>query len=323
MLGVSVARFSLTLEAGDEGRRLDEVLARWLPSAVGRPLSKSSLRRLVMAGAVTVDGRPRRRPGLPLARGQRVHARVDAARLGFTPTTAAPLAVLYRDEWLLAVTKPAGLQVHASADPTRPDLFTILRRQLAGDAVAEGEGLPYLALHHRLDIDTSGVIVFASAPEANRGLAEAFGEHRVEKVYEAITGRAAAAPAGRWTARGPLAPVGTGRAARVRVVAGGQTAETSFAVVRRYPDALLVEARPATGRKHQVRAHLSDAGLPIAGDARYGGPPSIGGVAVPRTMLHAARLRFSHPVTGAPLDIRCPRPDDFQHLIDRLEQTRR
>jgi RluA family pseudouridine synthase len=323
MLVVAAERFSLILGADDRDQRLDAVLARWLPSALGRPLSKSAVRRLVMAGTVTVNGRPARRPGLPLVGGQRLEARIDVSRLGAAAPTAARLALLYRDRWLVAVAKPAGLQVHASADSSRPDLFTMVRRHLAADAGADGERLPYLALHHRLDIDTSGVIVFACAPEANRGLAEAFGGRRVEKVYEAIAARGATAPPARWTSRGPLALVGHGRGARMRVTPGGEPAETSFVVVRSFRGALLVEARPVTGRKHQIRAHLADAGAPIAGDARYGGPTSIGGVAVPRTMLHAARLAFNHPVSGAPLDIRCPRPDDFQHLLDELRRARR
>jgi 23S rRNA pseudouridine1911/1915/1917 synthase len=107
------------------------------------------------------------------------------------------------------------------------------------------------------------------------------------------------------------------------VVADGQAAETGFAIVRRFPAALLVEARPATGRKHQIRAHLAEAGAPILGDARYGGPASAAGTPVPRVMLHAAALRLAHPVTGESLDIRCPRPADFQRLLDHLDRTTR
>ncbi len=325
---MAVERFSLRTGA-DERMRLDALLGAWLPDALGRPLSKSAVRRLVMAGAILVDGRPVRRPGLELRAGQNVEARVDRSRLldrgapavmaegGAGRAEHARLVTLFEDRWLLAVAKPAGLQVHASADASRPDLFSLVRARLSA---ARRDPESYLALHHRLDIGTSGVVLFAIDAAANAGLARAFGDHRAEKIYEAIAGRPSDAPAARWVARGPLALTGTGRAARVRVVPDGQPAETAFTIARRFAAALLIEARPATGRKHQVRAHLAEAGLPILGDVRYGGASSAAGMRVPRVMLHAAALRLEHPVTGARLDIRCPRPDDFQLLLDRLNR---
>jgi 23S rRNA pseudouridine1911/1915/1917 synthase len=249
-----------------------------------------------------------------LQRGQQLEARIDTGRLDRPTTGEAELAVLYRDGWLLAVAKPAGLQVHASADPMRADLFSVVRRQF---------DLPYLALHHRLDIETSGVVLLAIDRAANAALSRAFLEHRVEKVYEALTVRPDPMPVQRWTARGPLAAAGSGRGARMRVVPGGQAAVTAITVVRPFRAGLLVEARPATGRRHQVRAHLADAGLPILGDLRYGGPAALEGAPVRRVMLHAAVIRLDHPVTGKPLELRCPRPADFQHWLDRLGGRRR
>ncbi len=288
-----------------------------------------------MAGAVTIAGRPVRRPGMALEAGARLQALVDLSRLvggsaphergggadGAAGKTPAPIDILYRDRWLLAVSKPAGLLVHASADARRPDLFSRLRGMIdqRQGAVAGPAGSPYLGLHHRLDVETSGVMLFTLDPDANEPLARAFAGHEVEKVYHAIVARPSGPAPGRWTERASLAVSGTGRRARMAAVAtGGLAAETGFEVLRRFPAALLVEARPKSGRKHQVRAHLSARGLPILGDERYGGASHVSGVRVPRVMLHALSLRLRHPVTGVPLDLRCPYPRDFADVLLRL-----
>ena len=321
------------------GVRLDAFLAEWLPDPLNAALSRSAIRRLIMAGAVAVNGRLVRRPGLVLDAGWRVEARVDVSRLAAAerapaqaagggesaPAAPPPIDVLYRDPWLIAVAKPAGLLVHASADPRRPDLFARLRLMLVGEAPEgrEASGAPYLGLHHRLDVDTSGVMLFTLHPDANEPLSRAFAEHRVEKVYHALVARPASAPQDRWIEDAPLAMTGSGRRARMSAVAApGLKAETAFAVVRRLRRALVIEARPKTGRKHQIRAHLAARGLPILGDIRYGGAPIIAGASVPRVMLHACALRLSHPVTGTALEIRCPYPQDFGDLLARLSPRR-
>jgi RluA family pseudouridine synthase len=286
-----------------------------------------------MAGAVTVNGRPGRRPGQLLEAGQRLGADVDLQRLEAARTSTEDAAtagrfdvsasVLFEDDWLLAVAKPAGLQVHASADSARPDLFALVRAWLAARPGSTGEGgHPTLALHQRLDIETSGVVLFAIDPAANVNLARSFADHQIDKRYEAITARPAQTPPHEWIARGSLAMTGSGRQARARVVEGGQPAQTSFRVVRTFPHALLIEAGPRTGRKHQVRAHLADAGLPILGDVRYGGPRSAAGAPAARVMLHAAALSLDHPITRRPLRIQCPRPRDFEDLLQRLGTRR-
>lgn len=326
-----VSRFAATIAAPDAGTRLDAFLERRLPEKIREPLSRSAIRRLIMAGAVTIAGRPVRRPGMALEAGARLQAFVDLSRLvgrsaphergeaagEAAAGTSASIEILYRDRWLLAVAKPAGLLVHASADARRPDLFSRLLGVL--DDRQGAAGPPYLGLHHRLDVETSGVMLFTLDPAANEPLARAFAGHEVEKVYHAIVARPAWPVPGRWTERASLAMSGTGRRARMSAVAtGGLAAETGFEIVRRLPAALLVEARPKSGRKHQVRAHLCARGLPILGDERYGGASRVRGVRVPRVMLHALSLRLRHPVTGAPLELRCPYPRDFADLLSRL-----
>lgn len=337
-----IQRCRYRVESTQAGLRLDRVVHSWLEAALARALSKSSVRRLIIAGAIRMDGRPMTRPASLVVEGARLEAAID---LGALPPAgsrdAAPhgLQVLFEDEALIAVNKPAGLQVHASADPSRPDLFAVVLRYLADPAGSPGgrpetcaapgalpqagrlshAGRPYLALHHRLDRETSGVVLFVKAPEANAGVAEQFEGHRIEKVYHAITARPARLPVSPWVVENSLGSLGTGRRARTgRVLEGGERALTRFSVLERLHATLLVEARPETGRKHQIRAHLAEGGMAILGDARYGGRLRIEGRDVPRAMLHAARLALSHPLTREPLQISAPYPEDFETLLAGL-----
>lgn len=289
-----------------DGVRLTAFLEEWLPEALGRPLSKASLRRLVMAGAVTVDGRPWRRPGAVLRAGAAVAARVDPSRLGPPADERAAADAfgagrfLYRDAHVLVVDKPAGLPMHATADASRPNLFDLVRALLR----AEGGREPYLGLHQRLDRETSGAVMFTLDRAANAPIARALETGSgIAKTYHALCAR----PRGRlprsWRDEGPLGD-------------GGPEALTDFAVLRPLAGALLVEARPATGRKHQIRIQLAARGAPILGDARYGG----GGAA--RVMLHAHRLAFRHPSTGATVTVTSPYPPDFARLLGALGASR-
>jgi RluA family pseudouridine synthase len=201
--------------------------------------------------------------------------------------------VLFRDGVVLAVDKPPGLPTHATADPSRPSLVAHVERHLGA-----GGARPYVAVHQRLDRDTSGVVLFATDPRANEGLARAFERRLVEKTYLALTARPTTVPEGRRLVSFPL----------------GKPAETELVVREVLADALLVEARPLTGRRHQVRAHLAHAGMPILGDPMYG----RAGARAPRTMLHASRLALPHPLTGAPLVVESPLPPDFAALLARL-----
>jgi RluA family pseudouridine synthase len=303
----------------EDAGRLDGLVLAWLAEDLGRPLSKAIVRRLVMAGLVRVNGRPAPRPGLVVPAGARLDAAIDETRLPAPEAAGAratPVRVLYEDAALIAVDKPPGLAVHATADASRADLYTLVRRQLSGETGSGGVGDAYLGLHHRLDRDTSGIVLFTKRPEANAGLARQFEARTIEKTYHAITARPSGTVARTWRVRDRLAQAGSGRASRVvRSAGSGQVADTSFAIVERFRSALLVEARPHTGRKHQVRAHLSGSGLPIAGDTRYGGPGRLASLVVSRPLLHAWRIVLDHPLTGARLRIDCEYPDDFASVL--------
>jgi 23S rRNA pseudouridine1911/1915/1917 synthase len=164
-----------------------------------------------------------------------------------------------------------------------------------------------VAIHHRLDRDTTGLVLFAKDRSVNRALADAFAGRRVLKQYLALCRGRPPAPA--WEVRNHLGRMSPpGRAARYGPrSSGGDPAHSEFRVVRRGPEeTVLVEARPHTGRSHQLRVHLAGSGLPIVGDVLYGGEPAG------RVLLHAWRLSLPHPVTGTELTLQCPPPADFE-----------
>ncbi len=310
-------RLSLVTTAVHAGRRLDDVLAEWLPGELGRDLPRSAVRKMIMAGAIQVAGRPMRRPGLALRAGARIAAAVDVDRLPMVDRTPAPSVtearVLYEDDALLVLDKPAGLPTHATADARRPHLYGLAQQFLARRSGGAGRVAPYLGLHQRLDSDTSGVVLFTKDPAANAPLAALFARRALAKTYHALTARPPRLPPARWQVHEALAV--TGRRSRpVAPDPAGQEAETRFALVESWPGGLLVEARPVTGRKHQIRVHLAGAGLPILGDPVYGRPQPH----APRLMLHALRLALPHPLTGAPLVVESAYPDDFRRLLEAL-----
>jgi 23S rRNA pseudouridine1911/1915/1917 synthase len=312
---------SVTADERLGGRRLDELLQAWLPEALGRPLSRGDVRRIVIAGAVRVNGKPTRGPAQIVSRGARVEARVRLDRLRAPRVQAAYTLtardVVLEDDALIVVSKPPGLPTHATADPRRDNLVAALQRYL-------GPPRAYLGVHQRLDRDTSGLVVFSRTKAAAPALARQFESREVVKRYRALTARAELLPPQHWRATGRLVARRGGHEPGMRVVdLGGVDAETEFSRLEVLAAALLVEARPLTGRKHQIRAHLADAGLPVLGDALYGGPLRVQRLEVPRLMLHAAVLELRHPNTGRELVLESPLPPDFVAMLEALREPPR
>jgi RluA family pseudouridine synthase len=310
-----------------EGKRLDHALAELLPAAAGMPLSKAKVRKLIIAGAVYMN-RGRVRIASKIVRtGTRLEVYLDPAKLlalgerepskDWNPES---IPVLFVDEWLIAVNKPAGLPTQPTLDEARSNLYTLLKKKHE-----------YVGLHHRLDRDTSGVILFTLRKEPNAEVGRLFREHLARKTYWAIVSiqerRGARSDdrtlADRWTVENFLARE-KGKAGKMRSVrSGGDAARTEFRVLAKQGSYALVEAKPLTGRMHQIRVHLSEGGMPILGDVVYGGEPEVNAAKVPRVMLHAAELAFSHPITKRETVVAAPLPEDFRFFLSRLDLEER
>jgi 23S rRNA pseudouridine1911/1915/1917 synthase len=290
------------------GQRLDTFLAR----ASG--LSRARVQDLIGRADVLVDGRPQK-PRHAVRAGERVTLVVpDPEPLAIVPESI-PLEILYEDEHLLVLNKPAGLVVHPGAGRTTGTLVHALLahcRDLSGIGGVERPGIV-----HRLDRETSGVMVIAKSETAHGSLSGQFQDRIVRKRYLALVHGVMRGDAGR-------IEVAIGRRERDRTrmgvrERGGREARTAYRVLRRFADMTLVEASLETGRTHQIRVHLAHIGHPVLGDATYGGrrerrPAAPARPRPERHMLHAWRLGFRHPATNAWLEFTAPVPEDFRAL---------
>lgn len=225
--------------------------------------------------------------------------------------------IIYEDETIIAINKPSGLTSHQTLDPSRDHLIAALTRHLvARDALS---ATPYLALHHRLDVETSGVIVLSKVRSANRALMESFRERLAKKQYLALVATSRALDA-RWVVEDHLL-LAPDKQRMFSVLSGGDWAKTRFEVISQRRGVALVMASPETGRRHQLRAHLSGHHAPILGDERYGGPNTVEEASIKRVMLHAAALTLPHPLTRETLKLRAPIPEDMRALIAQLNLT--
>lgn len=295
------------LVAERDGERLDVFIARLLPE-----LTRSRVRKLIDAGCVAVDGRRATKAGLALETGARVRVSIPPNEASIPEAESIPLRIVYEDGDLLVVDKPAGLAVHPSPGHERHTLVNAVLahgKELSG---AGGVGRPGIV--HRLDKDTSGLIIVAKNDETHLALAKQLKEREVEKTYVALV---EGVPA---QAEGVIdAPLGRHPVHRKRqaVVTGGREARTHYRVVREIDGYALLEVRPETGRTHQVRVHLAAIGHPVVGDVLYG---RRGATPVARQFLHAAKLSFRHPRTGERLDLEAPLADDLERALAGLER---
>jgi RluA family pseudouridine synthase len=312
-------------------KRLDDALIDWLPQELGRAVSKAKARKLIMAGAVYLNGRPVRVASKPLSAGTTIEAVIDVEKL-FADGTARDRKfelieerILYEDTDLIVIDKPPGIPAHPTLDEDRDSLFTAVGRFLhKRDGVAK----PYVGVHQRLDRDTSGIVLFTKTQRVNAAVAEIFSKRRGVKTYQALT---VYPPAGsrrklqkEWVVRNYLGKISSkGKTAKYGAVdSDGDLTETSFRVIAEYAQALHIEATPKTGRTHQIRVHLSEHGLPILGDDLYcPAKDSASTEMAPRLMLHASRLTFPHPITTQEISVESPLPADFVHCLRLLKQA--
>jgi 23S rRNA pseudouridine1911/1915/1917 synthase len=287
------------------GRRLDAALG-----ALEEIGSRAEAQRLIDAGRVLVDGAPRPKRHR-LAEGETVEARpVPPAPSELVPE-ALPLTVRYEDEYLLVVDKPAGVVTHPSAGHAAGTLVHgLLARQIAGGGDPTRPGIV-----HRLDRDTSGLLVVARSERVHRRLQRMLRDRRIDRRYLVLVH--GAAPPALTIDR----PIGRDRRVRTRMSVAAPDGREAVTHLRRLEELgrfTLLEARLETGRTHQIRVHLESVGHPVVGDRVYGRREETLGL--DRQFLHAARLAFAHPETGEPVEVESPLPDDLQRALERARR---
>jgi 23S rRNA pseudouridine1911/1915/1917 synthase len=328
----------VTLGAADA--RLDRALAAAVPEGLG--LSRSRLQALIGEGAVAlpggpavIDSRARLAPGteLVLTLPPAVPARARPEEI--------PLDVVYEDAYLIVIDKPVGLVVHPAPGAPRGTLVNALLHHCGGTLSGVG-GQARPGIVHRIDKDTSGLMVVAKTDAAHQGLAAQFAARSIDRRYLAVVHgapdrfdpRLAGLAGISWDRDGALRIEGNigrhpGDRKRMAVLSsGGKPAVTRARLLERFgpesrPEAALMECRLETGRTHQIRVHMAFAGHPLAGDSVYGrrgGPEGIAGF--PRQALHAATLGFRHPIGGEHLSFSSVIPQDLENLLDILRRNR-
>jgi 23S rRNA pseudouridine1911/1915/1917 synthase len=316
-------RYEVSAATAESGTRLDRLLARHLPQ-----LSRSRVKALVIAGHVTADGATISDPSHRVKPGQRFTIVVPEARPAKPQGQVIALDIVYEDADLIVVNKPAGMVIHpAPGNPDKTLVNALIAHCGASLSGIGGELRPGIV--HRLDKDTSGLIVAAKNDLAHRALSTAFAAHDIERAYLAIVWGTPAPAAGEIGGNIGRHPID--RKKMAIVARGGKAALTRYRVLRQLgPAASLVECRLATGRTHQIRVHMAAIGHPVMGDPTYGRMTaarssvlSAGTTAAVRDFhrqaLHAYLLGFRHPGSHAPVRWEAEIPSDMKALIQVLE----
>lgn len=305
-----------TASAEDAGRRLDLYLSSRLPD-----VSRTRIQELIDEGRVRLGGQLVRRA-------QRVMSgdAIEIEVLPRPPLRAAPeeiaLDMLYEDEDVAVVNKPAGMVVHAGAGAAKGTLVNALLHHFGALSTVGGGLRPGIV--HRLDKSTSGAIVIARNDAAHSNLGEQFRSRAVKKTYIALLHGKLSRDQGKIDR--PISRDPQRRTRMTARLASGRAAQTNWRVLARLGNFTLVEAEPRTGRTHQIRAHFAAAGHPLVGDTLYGAPAQIragGRLLKPlgRVFLHAARLSFAHPRTGATLEMRAPVAPELRDYLSELARA--
>ncbi|MDE3180546.1 MAG: RluA family pseudouridine synthase [Acidobacteriota bacterium] len=302
-----------TAGAGDAGLRLDVFLSRQLLHS-----SRSQAQKLIRSGCVEIGLRRAVKTGEILNAGDSVRVRLVNREERVTAEDL-PLEILFEDEDLLVVNKPAGMVVHVGAGIRSGTLVNALLHHICNLSSAGGAERPGIV--HRLDKMTSGLIIVAKNDSSHRVLAESFKARTIEKTYLALVhGRVS-------QAEGVIdAPIGRDPRRRSRMKIEGLRARpsvTNYHVEERFPDFTLLRVMPRTGRTHQIRVHLASIGRPVVGDTQYGAPSRIrlNGTeqkTLPRNFLHACALKFMHPMKGVNMEFEADLPAELKDFLAKL-----
>ena len=296
----------LTASTEHAGVRLDAFL-----SADGA-LTRSQAARLIAEGRVRVNGKPAAKSAR-LSGGETVTVDVPQFRETALPPQNIPLDVVYEDDDVIVVNKPTGLVVHPA--PGHPD-GTLVNALLhhCGDSLSGIGGEKRPGIVHRIDRDTSGLIIAAKNDAAHLALSAQLKDHSLSRTYECLVTGNMKQDSGTVDA-----PIGRSSADRKKmaVVPTGRRAVTHWEVVARYPGVTHLRCRLETGRTHQIRVHMAHIGHPILGDTVYGAKKPVPGLT--GQCLHATGLRFVHPRTGEPVELHCPLPPEFTAMLQKLQ----
>ena len=311
----------LTVSSGEHPKRLDLFL-----SGHTSGLSRAGVQRLIENGAVTVNGK-HPKPSMKIHPGDQIVWDIPKPAPLEIEGEPIPLEILFEDPSLLVLNKPAGIVVHPAPGHWSGTLVNALLHHLKdgvnGGSLSSIGGRERPGLVHRLDKGTSGVMAIAKTDEAHRGLSKQFKEHTIRRVYLAAVAGSVKGSKGR-------VELAIGRDVKNRQKISARTsspraAVTEFQVLERFgKTATLVEVHPQSGRTHQIRVHLASVGHPVLGDETYGGRQvcEVDNCQIPRPMLHAQTLGFTHPLSGEHLEYSVPPPLDMEELISVLREQR-
>ena len=297
----------LEFTAEAAGERIDALLPR-----IAEPLSRSAAQKLLDSGAVLVNGAPVRK-NYRVAAGDRIFFALPEPEDYPLVAQDIPLDVVYEDADVIVVNKPRGMVVHPA--PGHPD-GTLVNALLfhCGDSLSGVGGEKRPGIVHRIDMDTSGLLIAAKNDLAHQGLAAQLADHSIFRIYEAVVCGRLRADSG--TVDAPIGRHPTDRKRMAIDRRGGRSAVTHWEVVARYRGYTHIRCRLETGRTHQIRVHMESLGHPIAGDLVYGRKAPEKGLS--GQCLHARELEFTHPRTGERIHLSCPLPDYFVQFLSRL-----
>jgi len=299
-------RRTLTIGESQAGDRLDRVLAAAWPD-----LSRSRLKQLIEAGAVVCGSRTLDDPALKVKQGLEVALTIPPAIPAEPQAQAIPLPIVFEDAHLIVIDKPAGLVVHPAAGNRDGTLVNALIAH-CGESLRGIGGELRPGIVHRIDKDTTGLIVVAKTEQAHRSLGKQFAAHAIERVYKALVWGVPRVREN--TIEGNVGRSPLNRQKMTVLKTGGKSARTHYKVIEAFGStAALVECRLETGRTHQVRVHMTHIGHPLIGDPVYGRPRNVPGLTlkIGRQALHAAVLGFQHPATHKRLRFESVLPVDF------------